>query len=48
MRLKAEGQKLFIFEPDKTALVIVDMQNEFILKGGLIYVKNAIKTVTKV
>lgn len=46
--MKAKKKKFFIFKRKKTALVIVDMQNEFVRKGGLLFVNDAIKTVTKI
>jgi nicotinamidase-related amidase len=45
MGLNGQEKKLFTFEHEKTALIIVDMQNEFVRQGGLIYVEDAIKTV---
>lgn len=48
MTFRSEGAKIFTLDPDKTALVVVDMQNEFVRKGGLIYVEDAIRTIPNI
>jgi len=39
------SQPNFSLNPAKTALIIVDMQNEFLRKGGALYVPDAWKTI---
>jgi len=39
------SQPCFSLDPSKTALIIVDMQNEFVREGGALYVEDAKKTI---
>lgn len=48
MKSKPTVKKLFTFKAEETALLIVDMQNDFVRRGGLIYVKDAIRTVPSI
>ena len=45
MNLKTDERKLFALEVGKTALIIIDMQNDFVRQGGMLYVADALKTV---
>jgi nicotinamidase-related amidase len=39
------SQPNFILNPARTSLIVVDMQNDFLRKGGALYVPNARKTI---
>ena len=42
--VEAKPQQISI-DPARAAVVVVDMQNDFVRQGGMIYVKDAIGTV---